>query len=80
MLAMIWSRPITDPSCRLYIIKREMTGMSLSEFSSSVTIYRLKPSQRLKPLQHLKPLQPSQRLKPSQHLKPLQPLKSMKTL
>ena len=67
MLAMIWSRPITDPSCRLYIIKREMRGMSLSEFSSSVTIYRLKPSQRLKPLQpsqHLKPLQPSQRLKP----------------
>lgn len=38
--------------------------MSLSEFSSSVTIYRLKPSQRLKPLQHLKRLQPSQRLKP----------------
>ena len=74
MLAMIWSRPITDPSCRLYIIKREMRGMSLSEFSSSVTIYRLKPSQRLKPLQ------PSQRLKPSQHLKPLQPSQRLKPL
>ena len=77
MFAMIWSRPITDPSCRLYIIKREMRGMSLSEFSSSVTIYRLKPSQRLKPL---KPLQPSQRSKPSQHSRPLQPSQRLKPL
>ena len=51
-----------------------MRGMSLSGFSSSVTIYRLKPSQRLKPLQ------PSQRLKPSQHLKPLQLSQRLKPL
>ena len=60
MLAMIWSGPITAPSCRLYIIQKgEIRGMTLSEFSSSVMIHQLKPSQRLKPLQHLKPLQPS---------------------
>ena len=75
MLAMIWSGPITAPSCRLYIIqKREIRGMTLSEFSSSGMIHQLKPSQRLKPLQHLKPLQPSQRLKPRE------PINSMKTL
>ena len=81
MLAMIWSGPITAPSCRLYIIqKREIRGMTLSEFSSSGMIHQLKPSQRLKPLQHLKPLQPSQRLKPLQRLKPREPINSMKTL
>ena len=38
MLAMIWSGPITDPSCRLYIIKKgnkRHGSLRLSEFSSS---------------------------------------------
>ena len=36
-------------------VKREIRGMSLSEFSSSLMIHQLKPSQCLKPLQPSQP-------------------------
>ena len=74
MLAMIWSGPITDPSCRLYIIKKgnkrhESLRVLKQWWSTSWNPWW----QRLEPSQHLKPshrLEPSQRLKLLQHLKP----------